>query len=125
MAARSDYDVLVALQCVLWCVMRCDVIHYFSAPLSCAFLCRSEVLCCVVVSCTVSLCVLFFVLFLQFFSCDCGMCLFVLLCRAVLCCVLLLCNVLCCSDMLVHVVCTRVVHVFTYCARVVCARVCI
>ena len=88
MAARSDYDVLVALQCVLWCVMRCDVMHYFSAPLSCAFLCRSEVLCCVVVSCTVSLCVLFF-LFLQFFSCDCGMCLFVLLCCAVLCCVVM------------------------------------
>ena len=26
-AARGDYDVLVVLQCVLWCVMRCDAMH--------------------------------------------------------------------------------------------------
>ena len=104
MAARSDYDVLVALQCVLWCVMRCDVIHYFSAPLSCAFLCRSEVLCCVVVSCTVSLCVLFFCfVFCSFFpvieACVC-LCCFVVLCCVVFCCYVMCSVVLICSCML-------------------------
>ena len=54
MAARSDYDVLVALQCVLWCVMRRDVMHSFFDILFCVLLCRCDVLCCV---CVVMCCV--------------------------------------------------------------------
>ena len=96
MAARGDYDALVVLQCVLWCVMRCDVMHSFLIYCSVLFLCRCDVLYCVVMCCTVLLCVVFLFCFHNFFPVIATCVFFVLLCCDVMCCDLMFCVVLIC-----------------------------
>ena len=117
-AARGDYDVLFVLQCVLWCVMRCDGIYSFFALLFCALLCRCDVLCCVVMCCTVLLCVGFFCSFSPVIACD--MCFF---CVAVLSCAVLWCDVMCCVVLSrSHMLCVRALHMYSRIVLVSCPR---